>query len=87
MRQGKGEGQAPIGKVRACTNRQPKHAVDANVLEDCGLARSRKAGRVRTGELAPKPLRAVEHLMVVQRSMRETCLDPLGRYVLKMKKK
>lgn len=58
-----------------------------DVLEDCGLVTSEKTGRVRTYELAPKPLQAAEHWMVAQRALWQTRLDQLDNYLKKMKGK
>jgi site-specific recombinase XerD len=39
-----------------------------DVLEDCGLVRSKKQGRVRTYALAPQPLKAAEDWLTAQRA-------------------
>ncbi|HEY9397647.1 MAG TPA: metalloregulator ArsR/SmtB family transcription factor [Burkholderiales bacterium] len=64
----------------------PSFSQHLKVLENCGLIRSRKEGRVRTVELAPKPLQAAENWMVEQRGMWERRLDQLDAFVLQMKK-
>jgi DNA-binding transcriptional ArsR family regulator len=56
-----------------------------DVLEDCGLVRSRKSGRVRTYRLAPQPLRVAEHWMTRQRTMWERRLDQLDRHLKEAK--
>ncbi|WP_157431778.1 ArsR/SmtB family transcription factor [Actinomadura hibisca] len=48
------------------------------VLEECGLVRSEKAGRVRTCRIEPAALRAAEEWIVRQRTPREHRLDRLG---------
>ena len=57
------------------------------VLERCGLVRSRKAGRVRTYRLTPKPLKEAEHWMTRQRAVWERRLDQLDNYLLALKDK
>ena len=64
----------------------PSFSQHLKVLENCGLIRSTKEGRVRTVELAPKPLQAAENWMVEQRGMWERRLDQLDAFVLQMKK-
>lgn len=41
----------------------PSLAQHLSLLEECGLVRSRKQGRVRTYQLAAKPLKAAERWM------------------------
>lgn len=65
----------------------PSFTQHLNVLEDCGLVRSEKSGRVRTYRLAPKPLQAAEGWMVEQRGIWETRLNQLDNYLKKMKGK
>jgi DNA-binding transcriptional ArsR family regulator len=48
------------------------------VLEECGLVRSEKVGRVRTCHIEPPALRAVEDWIVRQRTDWERRLDRLG---------
>ena len=55
------------------------------VLEDCGLVRSRKIGRVRTYRLAPQPLKVAEHWITAQREIWERRLDQLDGYLNEMK--
>ena len=59
----------------------PSFTQHLGVLEKSGLVTSRKLGRVRTYRLAPKPLRAAEHWMARQRSLWQTRLDQLDRYL------
>jgi DNA-binding transcriptional ArsR family regulator len=63
----------------------PSFSQHLDVLEDCGLVRSRKRGRVRTYRLAPRPLRAAEHWMVRQREAWERRLDQLDNYLKDLK--
>jgi DNA-binding transcriptional ArsR family regulator len=65
----------------------PSFMQHLDVLEGCALVRSRKAGRVRTYELAPQPLKTAEHWMTKQRSLWERRLDQLDGFLIKMKEK
>jgi DNA-binding transcriptional ArsR family regulator len=60
----------------------PSFVQHMRVLEECGLVRSRKAGRVRTYELAPERLRAAEDWLSRQRLMWERRLDQLDAFLL-----
>jgi DNA-binding transcriptional ArsR family regulator len=53
-----------------------------DVLEDCGLVRSEKSGRVRTYRITPAPLRAAEKWMSAQRALWERRLDQLDEYLI-----
>lgn len=57
------------------------------VLEDCGLVRSRKRGRVRTCELKPKQLTEAEHWLDSQRTLWSKRLDQLDALLLSLKQK
>ena len=63
----------------------PSFSQHLEVLENCGLVRSRKAGRVRTYELAPQPLKEAEQWMVTQRANWERRLDQLDDYLNDLK--
>jgi DNA-binding transcriptional ArsR family regulator len=63
----------------------PSFTQHLGVLEECGLVKSKKTGRVRTYRLAPKPLKAAEHWIVEQRQMWEKRLDQLDAYLKVMK--
>lgn len=63
----------------------PSFLQHLNVLEDCGLVRSRKTGRVRTYQIDPRPLKAAERWMVKHRAIWETRLDQLDDYLNAMK--
>jgi DNA-binding transcriptional ArsR family regulator len=54
------------------------------VLEDCGLVRSRKTGRVRTYRLMPQPLRKAERWMAEQRVLWDRRFDQLDSYLVKL---
>jgi DNA-binding transcriptional ArsR family regulator len=49
-----------------------------DVLQRSGLVRSEKVGRVRTCQLEPGPMRAVEHWIAEHRAIWERRLDLLG---------
>ncbi len=52
-----------------------------HVLEDCGVVRSEKVGRVRICRIEPAALRAAEQWMAERRAMLEGQLDRLGAYL------
>ena len=51
------------------------------VLEDCGIVRSEKVGRVRTCRVEPAALLAAEQWMSQRRAMLESQLDRLGAHL------
>lgn len=51
------------------------------VLEECGLVASEKAGRVRTCRIEPAVLRNAEHWIAERRTSWERRLDRLGEYL------
>jgi DNA-binding transcriptional ArsR family regulator len=59
----------------------PSFMQHLGVLEDCGLVRSRKQGRVRTYAIAPQPLEAAEHWLSAQRAHWERRLDSLDDFL------
>lgn len=65
----------------------PSFVRHLRVLEDSGLVRSRKRGRVRTCELAPEALGRAEHWMTEQRALWERRLDQLDDYLLELHRK
>jgi DNA-binding transcriptional ArsR family regulator len=52
-----------------------------HVLQESGLVRSKKIGRVRTCQLEPKALRTAEHWISARRNQWERHLDRLGEYL------
>jgi DNA-binding transcriptional ArsR family regulator len=56
-----------------------------DVLENCGLVKSRKAGRVRTYQLTPQPLKLAEGWLGKQRAMWTRRLDQLDTYLADLK--
>lgn len=65
----------------------PSFLQHLRILEDSGLVRSNKIGRVRTYKLAPKRLKAAEDWLSRQRSLWERRLDQLDAYLLELKEK
>jgi DNA-binding transcriptional ArsR family regulator len=63
----------------------PSFTQHLGVLEQYGLVKSNKSGRVRTYELAPQPLRQAEDWMTDRRKLWERRLDQLDAYLLTMK--
>jgi DNA-binding transcriptional ArsR family regulator len=63
----------------------PSFSQHLDVLERCGLVRSRKRGRVRTYRLTPLPLRAAEHWLQRQRTHWERRLDQLDGHLQDLK--
>ena len=63
----------------------PSFSQHLDVLEDCGLVRSSKAGRVRTYRLAPQPLESAEGWLAKQRSLWARRLDQLDEYLKEQK--
>jgi DNA-binding transcriptional ArsR family regulator len=65
----------------------PSFLQHLRILEDSGLVRSHKKGRVRTYQLAPKRLKLAEDWLARQRSLWERRLDQLDAYLLELKEK
>jgi DNA-binding transcriptional ArsR family regulator len=81
-----GAGSAPVSELaRPFGMALPSFTQHLGVLEECGLVRSRKVGRVRTYRLVPQPLKAAERWMAQQRALWERCLDQLDKYLLELK--
>jgi DNA-binding transcriptional ArsR family regulator len=82
------KGPAPVGELaRPFEMALPSFVQHLSVLERCGLVRSRKAGRVRTYRLTPKPLKEAELWITRQRAIWESRLDQLDDYLLNLKDK
>jgi DNA-binding transcriptional ArsR family regulator len=63
-----GRGSASVSDLAAAFEMAlPSFLQHLNILEECGLVRSKKEGRVRTYQLAPKRLRAAEDWLAKQR--------------------
>ena len=65
----------------------PSFLQHLRILEESGLVKSHKTGRVRTYELSPKRLKLAEDWLSRQRSLWERRLDQLDAYLLDMKEK
>lgn len=65
----------------------PSFLEHLKVLESSGLVRSRKTGRVRTYQLAPKRLRVAEDWLTKQRTLWEQRFDQLDSYLMDLKEK
>jgi len=63
----------------------PSFLQHLDVLQQSGLVRSTKAGRVRTYELAPKVMRQAEDWMAGQRAVWEKRLDQLDSFLNDLK--
>jgi DNA-binding transcriptional ArsR family regulator len=63
----------------------PSFLQHLDVLESCGLVKSRKAGRVRTYRLRPQPLRVAESWLEKQRGIWNRRLDQLDTYLANLK--
>lgn len=63
----------------------PSFIEHLKILEGCGLVRSQKAGRVRTYQLAPEPLKLAENWLAEQRTLWERRLDQFDAYVMTLK--
>ena len=65
----------------------PSFMQHLRVLEESGLVRSRKAGRVRTCEIKPKRLATAETWISRQRAVWEARFDRLDAYLDELKAK
>jgi DNA-binding transcriptional ArsR family regulator len=63
----------------------PSFLQHLGVLEECGLVKSRKSGRVRTYQLTPQPLKAAEGWLERQRGIWNRRLDQLDSYLADLK--
>lgn len=64
----------------------PSFLQHLGILEECGLVRSQKQGRVRTYEITPQPLGPAEAWIAKQRTMWEKRLDQLDDYLIRINK-
>jgi DNA-binding transcriptional ArsR family regulator len=62
----------------------PSFTRHLSMLEQLGLVKSKKSGRVRTYQLAPRRLQAAEDWILDRRKLWERRLDQLNAYVLTM---
>lgn len=63
----------------------PSFLEHLKLLEGSGLVRSRKAGRIRTYELAPEQMKVAEDWLGRQRKLWERRFDQLDSYLMKLK--
>lgn len=75
-------GSAPVSELaKPFDMALPSFLQHLDVLEECGLVRSRKSGRVRTYRISPQPLKAAEGWMAARRALWERRLDQLDQYL------
>ena len=63
----------------------PSFLQHLDVLEDCGLVKSHKQGRVRTYHIRPQPLKVAEGWLEKQRAIWNRRLDQLDTYLGNLK--
>jgi len=79
-------GPAPVSELaQPFKMALPSFSQHLAVLENCGLVKSRKAGRVRTYRLVPRSLDVATHWLDGQRAVWETRLDRLDTYLTESK--
>jgi DNA-binding transcriptional ArsR family regulator len=79
-------GPAPVSELaQPFRMALPSFVQHLQVLENCGLVRSNKQGRVRTYSLAPPPLKAAEDWLSAQRAHWERRLDALDDFLKTLK--
>jgi DNA-binding transcriptional ArsR family regulator len=79
-------GPAPVSELaQPFKMALPSFAQHLDVLERCGLVRSRKSGRVRTYKLVPHPLKTAVNWIETQRKTWKHRLDQLDRYLADLK--
>ena len=79
-------GPAPVSELaQPFKMALPSFVQHLQVLENCGLVRSNKQGRVRTYSLAPPPLKAAEDWLSAQRAHWERRLDALDDFLKTLK--
>ncbi|MCY3002314.1 MAG: metalloregulator ArsR/SmtB family transcription factor [Planctomycetota bacterium] len=65
----------------------PSFVKHLGVLEDCGLVRSHKEGRVRTCELAPRALALAQGWLETQRTLWEARSDAMASFAEELHRK
>ena len=79
-------GPAPVSELaQPFRMALPSFVQHLQVLENCGLVRSKKQGRVRTFTLAPQQLEAAEHWLSAQPAHWERRLDALDDFLKTLK--
>lgn len=64
----------------------PSFVQHLSILEQCGVVRSTKTGRVRTFKLVPKRLKVVEDWLAAQRDIWEQRADRFEQYVTELER-
>ena len=79
-------GPAAVGELaRPFKMALPSFCQHLDVLESYGLVKSRKSGRVRTYQIATRPLKLAQHWLEKQRTNWEGRLDQLDTYLTELK--
>jgi DNA-binding transcriptional ArsR family regulator len=79
-------GPAPVSELaRPFKMALPSFSQHLDVLENCGMVKSRKSGRVRTYELAPRSLKLAALWLETQRANWKDRLDQLDTYLINLK--
>lgn len=81
-------GPASVGELAAPFDMAlPSFTQHLALLEEAGLVRSKKEGRVRTCELAPAALKPAQTWLARRRELWERRLDGLDAYLLRLKER
>jgi DNA-binding transcriptional ArsR family regulator len=81
-------GPATVSELAAPFDMQlPSFVPHMSILEQSRLVKSKKRGRVRTYEIAPKRLEVVEDWLTARRQLWEARLDRFDQYVKQLKEK
>ena len=81
-------GPASVSELAASFDMKlPSFVQHLSVLEQSRLVKSKKRGRVRTYEIAPKRLEVVEDWLTARRELWEARLDRFDQYVKQLKEK
>ena len=78
-------GPASVSELAPATMSLPSFVQHLKVLEEAGLIRSTKSGRVRTCEIEPQALEALEGWIAEQRRYWEARFDRLEAYLKELK--
>jgi DNA-binding transcriptional ArsR family regulator len=77
-----GRGAAPVSELAApFAMALPSFLQHLKVLEDSGLVRSRKIGRVRTFRIVPRRMQSAERWLARERGMWQRRLDQLDQFL------
>jgi len=83
-----GVGPATVSELAAPFDMKlPSFVQHLSVLEQSRLVKSKKRGRVRTYEIAPKRFEVVEDWLTARRRLWEARLDRFDQYVKQLKEK